>query len=201
MYLYRLERPSKFRQEPPFPPSAPSQPITTLSSGPERPLSSTSPASNMGETQGTESCPSPRQMDKNTPSVSKMDGPSPGQAGNDKLSQLEIDETAINDALRLDAGSDFATGFPLACLMTGLMVAQFLVSIDRTIISTVSQGTRRGHFTCADRCPSRPSRTSHTSSSRHQILGGMARHTCSRPAPSSQCLGASSRSSRSRRPT
>jgi hypothetical protein len=35
--------------------------------------------------------------------------------------------------------SDFITGFPLACLVAGLMVAQFLVSIDRTIISTVSR--------------------------------------------------------------
>jgi hypothetical protein len=96
----------------------------------------------MGETQGTESCPSPRQVGKDTSSVSKMDGPSPGQAGNNKLSQLEIDETPINDALRPDDQSDFATGFPLACLMIGLMVAQFLVSIDRTIISTVSRGTR-----------------------------------------------------------
>jgi hypothetical protein len=28
------------------------------------------------------------------------------------------------------------------CLMIGIMVAQFLVSIDRTIISTVSRRTR-----------------------------------------------------------
>ncbi|AEO54043.1 hypothetical protein MYCTH_2296118 [Thermothelomyces thermophilus ATCC 42464] len=34
--------------------------------------------------------------------------------------------------------SGFVTGFPLACLMAGLMFAQFLISIDRTIISTVS---------------------------------------------------------------
>jgi hypothetical protein len=33
---------------------------------------------------------------------------------------------------------EFVTGFPLVCLLVGLMVAQFLVSIDRTIISTVS---------------------------------------------------------------
>lgn len=32
---------------------------------------------------------------------------------------------------------DFVTGFPLVCLMAGLMIAQFLISIDRTIISTV----------------------------------------------------------------
>ena len=32
----------------------------------------------------------------------------------------------------------FVTGLRLVCLMAGLMVAQFLVSIDRTIISTVS---------------------------------------------------------------
>ncbi|KAL2161420.1 hypothetical protein VTH06DRAFT_7981 [Thermothelomyces fergusii] len=31
---------------------------------------------------------------------------------------------------------DFVTGFPLACLLAGLMLAQFLISIDRTIIST-----------------------------------------------------------------
>ncbi|KAJ4295948.1 hypothetical protein N0V88_004650 [Collariella sp. IMI 366227] len=30
----------------------------------------------------------------------------------------------------------FVTGVPLACLMTGLMLAQFLISLDRTIIST-----------------------------------------------------------------
>jgi hypothetical protein len=96
----------------------------------------------MGETQGIERCPSPRQADKDTPSESKMGGSSPGQVGNDKSSQPEIHETAINDALRPDDQSDFATGFPLVCLMIGIMVAQFLVSIDRTIISTVSRRTR-----------------------------------------------------------
>ncbi|KAL2166805.1 hypothetical protein VTG60DRAFT_2122 [Thermothelomyces hinnuleus] len=34
--------------------------------------------------------------------------------------------------------SGFVTGFPLTCLMAGLMFAQFFISIDRTIISTVS---------------------------------------------------------------
>jgi hypothetical protein len=96
----------------------------------------------MGEIQGKEKCPSPGQMDKDTSSESKVDGSSPGQVGNDKSNQLEVDETAINDALRPDDQSDFATGFPLACLMIGIMVAQFLVSIDRTIISTVSRRTR-----------------------------------------------------------
>jgi hypothetical protein len=81
-------------------------------------------------------------MDKDTSSESKVDGSSPGQVGNDKSGQLEVNETAINDALRPDDQSDFATGFPLACLMIGIMVAQFLVSIDRTIISTVSRRTR-----------------------------------------------------------
>lgn len=37
----------------------------------------------------------------------------------------------------------FVTGYRLACLMAGLMLAQFLVSIDRTIISTVSLGDMR----------------------------------------------------------
>ncbi|KAL2126646.1 hypothetical protein VTI74DRAFT_478 [Chaetomium olivicolor] len=36
--------------------------------------------------------------------------------------------------------SKFVKGFPLVCLMTGLMLAQLLVSLDRTIISTVSGG-------------------------------------------------------------
>jgi hypothetical protein len=41
-----------------------------------------------------------------------------------------------------DAEPEFLTGFPLVCLTIGLMLAQFLVSIDRTIISTVSREER-----------------------------------------------------------
>ena len=36
--------------------------------------------------------------------------------------------------------SQYITGFPLLCLIIGLMLAVFLISIDRTIISTVCCG-------------------------------------------------------------
>jgi len=36
---------------------------------------------------------------------------------------------------------NFVTGWPLLCLVVGLMCAVFLISIDRTIISTVSDKT------------------------------------------------------------
>lgn len=135
MYTYRLERPSKLIPELPSPPS---QPIFTLFSGAERPLYQAPPMAIMGETLATESCPSQKQMDQDMLSEPRMDGFSPGQVDNNSSRQLEIDEMGIENGVRPDAQSEFATGFPLVCLMVGLMVAQFLVSIDRTIISTVS---------------------------------------------------------------
>lgn len=54
--------------------------------------------------------------------------------GGSELSQVsEPNESPIPEQ------PGFVTGLPLACLMTGLMLAQFLISIDRTIISTVRQ--------------------------------------------------------------
>jgi len=44
----------------------------------------------------------------------------------------DVPELAEEDA------TAFVTGIPLACLIVGLMLAVFLISIDRTIISTVS---------------------------------------------------------------
>lgn len=102
-----------------------------------------------------------------------------------------------------DAEADFITGIPLMFLMVGLMLAVFLISIDRTIISTVREGRAREFFPllCADLYslnPTRPSRTSRASFSRRLTLAGMARHICSLRAPSSLCSVASSYCSQSK---
>ena len=46
----------------------------------------------------------------------------------------EVDEVQVAGGCQ---ESQYITGFPLLCLIVGLMLAVFLISIDRTIISTV----------------------------------------------------------------
>lgn len=63
----------------------------------------------------------------------------------DEMSE-QAPETPADD----EAG--YVTGFPLACIVVGLMLAVFLISLDRTIISTVSRDGPPGSAR-----PSRPS--------------------------------------------
>ena len=104
-----------------------------------------------------------------------------------------------------DEENGFVTGFPLTCLFVGLMLGVFLVSLDRTIISTVRM-TRVVHSPISARhvdqySPHRPSRTSPTNFTRRRILDGMARPTFSQLVLSSPCLVGFSCCSRSKRHT
>jgi hypothetical protein len=92
-----------------------------------------------------------------------------------------------------DDETRFIKGFRLVCLMIGLMLAVFLISIDRTIISTVSPDPQ--HFSCIELLTDefqRPFPTSRTNSSQPPTSGGMDRHICLRRAPFSRCLARSS---------
>ena len=64
------------------------------------------------------------------PTLDNMDEKETGSAARNE--QPPPDENSIAD-------EEFVTGFPLVCLVIGLMLAVFLISIDRTIISTVSE--------------------------------------------------------------
>jgi hypothetical protein len=49
------------------------------------------------------------------------------------------DATCQQSATGTSTSDEFVMGFPLACLVAGLMLAVFLISLDRTIVSTVSR--------------------------------------------------------------
>jgi len=72
---------------------------------------------------------STRQLDPSTLKESK----------NESKTTLTIDNQGPLEDIPLEDESSLVTGFPLVCLMIGLMLAVFLISIDRTIISTVSE--------------------------------------------------------------
>lgn len=71
---------------------------------------------------------STRQLDLNTFKEPKNES---------KITRTVAPQGSLEE-IPLEDESSLVTGFPLVCLMIGLMLAVFLISIDRTIISTVS---------------------------------------------------------------
>jgi hypothetical protein len=63
----------------------------------------------------------------------------PFSAETDMEKPPELIHTEAEAPITIDDDDTFVTGIPLTCLIVGLMFAVFLISVDRTIISTVRQ--------------------------------------------------------------
>jgi hypothetical protein len=156
MSANRTKRPSE------SPPQLP--PIECFSSV-EHPFIIYPPAATMGEHAGdnqdqlsrelsdqeTLGLASPWPLRNSLRAVSEPAFPQPGPASREQKTEDGANKGNLSRPRKTSTsgpGEDergFVTGFRLVCLMVGLMCAQFLVSIDRTIISTVRRDV--------DNCP------------------------------------------------
>ena len=84
-----------------------------------------------------------------------------------------------------EQGDEHVHGWSLFALLLGICLAVFIISVDRTIITTVNDPEPRFVFVLT---PNRPSHSSQRNSSQQQTSAGTAQRTSSLPAPSNPSM-------------